>query len=330
MYELKKRSLKLNRRFLWFGIIFFIVSCLFFGWCYSINNKDFDNPIPMTNLVVDEETEDGTYVSLSVTSIPELFAEYDNSKKSSKYYFLWENHYLSIGYLDYDTYQYLNDSEIGLENPKIIYGQTKHLSSDVIKIAIDYYNDTVGEQFLTLDNYSDYIGDIFIDTSTPFYDCSIQLLVAVVFGIVSILFFILYFLFSYRLNYLLSCFSEEEIKIVDEDFDSKNMKFYKKVNVYLTKNYLIDLNHGINIFKYQDIIWIYPDYRKYTGDSNSKNLIVWTKNKKKHKIADATIFIKTDIIYKEIINNIKHNYDHVMIGYTKDNRIKAKKIFQLK
>ena len=325
-----QRAVVLNRRYLWVGIVFLLIASIFFGWAYTISQEDLGEPISMLDAVMNEEIEDGTYVSLSVTSLPELFAEYDESLTSAKYYFLWDDHYLYVGYLDYDTYQYLNDESISLENPKVIEGKTKTLTTDVIDIAIDYYNDAVGEEFLTFDNYSEYIGHIFIDLDTPLHDYDTQLIVGFIFGIVSVVFFILFFVLCYKLKKSICVFSDTEWNKIIKELDDDDTKFYKQTNIYLTKHYMVDLNRGITVLDYEDIVWIYQYRLKQYGITTAKSLIVCTKNRKKYKIADSEGFSRTKAIYEEIVKKIQSVQPNVMIGFTKENKNKAKDLYQIK
>ena len=98
------QSLKLNIRCLFAGLVMMGIAVLLFAWAYFIAAKDLGKAQNFTELLASSEMKEGIYTELVVTDEPFVFAEYDDSLTSDKFYFLWNGNLTHIGYLDYSTY----------------------------------------------------------------------------------------------------------------------------------------------------------------------------------------------------------------------------------
>lgn len=157
MKILKQKNYLIN------GFIFLILAIIMLIWSVFIDNSIINNNKTLHDIIRNSSNRENEIVSLTVTEKPYAFAEYDTNVKSPKYYFLLDNDYMYIGYLDYKTYKKLNVDNVK-DNPIKINGMTKKIPSDVVKIAIETYNKEKKEEFLTEENYNSYIGSVCIDT----------------------------------------------------------------------------------------------------------------------------------------------------------------------
>lgn len=333
--ELKKTKLgvplKLMNRQLIAAIVLTIIAIIFFGWSYTIYQEDLGEAIDFSNFVASENAEENEYVSLSITEDPLLFAEYDSNSHESKYYFLWNGNYMYIGYLDYDAYQKIVKD--GFQNGNYtVYGKTKKLPDDVINIAIDAYNETYGEKFLTKTNYMNYFGYFYIDVSSPLHDATFQMLAGTIFIALAIVCYVLYFMRRGQTKKMIASKSKTEWNKILNEVEQESTKYYKNFKLYLTENYVIDISRSLQVFEYEDIVWMYQYELRQYGVLSQRNIVVATKSSKKKAVIANTDGIrkrsKKDVT--EIMESIASKNTDMLIGFTKENREKAKELYGIK
>lgn len=323
--------LKLMNRQLITAIVLTIIAILFFGWSYAISQEDLGEALDFSNVVASETAEENEYVSLSITEDPLLFAEYDSNSHDSKYYFLWNGSYMYVGYLDYDTYQEILKD--GFQNGNYtIYGKTKKLSDDVINIAIDAYNDTYGEKFLTQNNYMNYFGYFYIDASSPLHDTAFQMLAGTIFIALAIVCYVLYFMRRGQTKKMIVSKSKTEWNKILNEIEQESTKYYKNFKLYLTDTYVIDISRSLQVFKYEDIGWMYQYELRQYGVLSQRNIVIATKkNKKKYIIANTDgIRKRSKKDVTEIMEWIASKNPDMLVGFTKENKEKAKELYDIK
>lgn len=315
------------RIFLYGAILFFILASCCFGWAYSIHNQ-LKNSSTLHELIFNGSKKEKDIVSLTITERPYVFAEAENdlNSMSPKYYFLMDEKYLYIGYLDYGTYSKL-DSEDIYENPITIRGITRTIPEDVIDIAIEVYNEGLEEALLTKENYKNYIGEICIDTVSDLADNIFQIIIGTLFFIISIIYFLIY------------CSRKQKVQKIkkdtilwdeiQEELGNQETIEYPKLPTYLTPNYIIDGSNGLIRIAYTDIIWIYPHETKYKRITSKRNLIVFTNNKKRFLIAELNGIYPKDYCLN-IMKDIYEKNQNILIGYTKENKKQIKNLYQIK
>lgn len=335
LQELKKntklnRALQLNVRCLLAGFAMLVIAVVLFVWAYFISAKDLGKPQNFTDLLSNSETKEGMYASLTVTDEPFVFAEYDDHLTSEKFYFLWNGEFTHIGYLDYATYTDLRTKTAEVNSPTIT-GITKKIPDDVLDLAIEAYNEILGVTFLTRDNCEDYLGLYYIDVVTPAYDNGIQIVGGIIFAILSIAMFIIYLTRQGKTKKGIRSRSESEWKKIFSELDNDDTKFYKRLNLYLTENYIVDLSNGLRVIEYKDIVWMYQFQMNQYGITINKNIVVATKNKEKVSIANMDNFMKrSKKDFTEIMNFIVSKNESIVLGYTKENRKQMKDLYGIK
>lgn len=323
-----KKILKKTNNYLICAILFLLFSLGCFGWAYFVTSNVKDNDESLHDLIYKGSTQENQVVSLTVTEKPYLFAEYDTDSTSDKYYFLMDENYLYVGYLDYATYLKLNNDKIE-EEPITIKGITTIIPDDVIDIAIEVYNEEVGDEFLTKGNYKSYIGEICIDTVNEIGDNLFQILLGISFGIIGFIYLVIYIIKRNKINIMKKdIMLWEKIKI---ELESSETLDYYKFGLCLTPNFIVDGSKGLNLISYADIVWIYLHEQKYNGITCYRHLIAVTKNKKKFIIAELTgIHSKVKNTYLEIIKDIHNKNQSMLVGYTKENKKQVKNLYQVK
>ena len=103
----------------------------------------------------------------------------------------------------------------------------------------------------------------------------------------------------------------EELRIELENLTDNK---YQKYHIYLTKNYII---YGINPLKYEDIIWAYIITESKYGIKTGKDLIVYTKDKKRHVVISVG---PKDNILDNILIDIQEKNPNIKIGHDKENQ----------
>ncbi|MDD6224414.1 MAG: hypothetical protein PUB18_05395 [bacterium] len=309
--------------------LFLIVSIMFFLSHYIIHTKQLTEIYPFHDVIVGEEMEENILVEVEVSEIPVVFAQYSARKNTSKYYFLMDDDYMYVGYLDTDTFRTLNRTDISA-HPIKIQGYTKQLSGEVIDLMIEAYNREIGYEFLTLDNYADYVGKVYLDTTKVNRSNYLLLGMGGVCFALSIIMTISYFKGSSQIRKIVYSYSAEEWKLIEQELQ-ENVVFEKAdLNFYLTDHYIIDLNSGLRIIRYSDIVWIYLYQLTQYGITTNQSIIVYTKNKKKHILLSIhSSSQKRKALLEEIISMIVEKNTKILIGYTKENRKQMKDLYQI-
>ena len=76
------------------------------------------------------------------------------------------------------------------------------------------------------------------------------------------------------------------------------------------------------------IVWIYPHEYRYNGSLSQKSIFVVTKNSKAHKLATVSASKKNLVMFDELYNTFLNRMPNVLSGYTKENKEKAKELYQ--
>lgn len=327
-----KRWKKINKKikdYLYESILFLILTICCFGWAYSIEYH-LKSSSTLHELISNGSKKEKDIVSLTITERPYAFAEAENDSDSvnSKYYFLTDEKYLYIGYLDYQTYSKLNSEDI-YESPITIKGLTKTIPEDIIDIAIEVYNENLEEAFLTKENYKSYIGEICIDTVSDLADNIFQIIIASLFFIISIIYLLIYYSKKHRIYKM----KKDTIlwNEIQEELGHQETIEYLRFSTYLTPNYIMDGSKGFVRIAYSDIVWVYLNEKQYNGIIGERNLIVITKDKKRFMVARLDgIRLKVWDIYSNIMKDIYEKNQDILIGYTKENKKQARDLYQIK
>lgn len=146
-------AIKKNKKNLVAMIIFIIIGLLLIGYyVYGSNLASKEEAISFHDVIAEGKIDTDLKVKVEVSTVPYVFAEYDKDEKSNKYYFLMDDNYLYIGFLDYNTYQKLSEEEIS-KYPITVEGFTKKIPDEVIDLAIEVYNEEAQEEVLNNGNY---------------------------------------------------------------------------------------------------------------------------------------------------------------------------------
>ena len=118
------------------------------------------------------------------------------------------------------------------------------------------------------------------------------------------------------------------LEIDKEDFKNEllqpEINEYSKTKILLLDRYFVSMDIGMIANEYSDIAWVYISHNTKTkwGNSyykitNKSNIIIHLKNGKKY--TTASIKMKEDEIYSEIIEKMSKKNPNILIGYSYEN-----------
>lgn len=310
-----------------------IIAIILFASCminefafYSVMQDKKANAIGLT-----EAKDIGEYACVEVHGMTDYFAEQTfDSSTSEKYYFVGDENYLYIANIDSekikDLDKILNGSEEEEASPVRICGSTESIPSELKKLAISSYNELYEQEFLTNDNFYDYLGGYYIDTQKgPEDEFIAQSLVAVVFLVVGVIILLVYYNDVRKTKKTLAKYASE-IEAIKMEIAAPDTLYDKKAKVFLTNKRIINVASGMEIYDYKDIIWVYPHELRQNGYTTQKSIYVVTSDKKAHIIANISTSKKNNIKFDEIYESLMIKMPDALHGYTQENRQKVKEM----
>lgn len=233
------------------------------------------------------------YSSLKAHMMTQEFAS--DFKETNHYYFAYDEKLLpyivqvhgnlSEEYLQIQTYLY-DESEEAPE-PAVFYGMSSPIEDDIREYAMESYNDMWGEKIVTEDNFSDYFGEYYLDTTRmPASNASGMISFIFSCGLMAALagtLLIAWNLKSRRFKIsraTLKAWPEEKLLALDRQLKAASTSSYEKEQLYLTNDYIIANGEGFDIIPYGAVERIYD-----TSYASGKRLMVETKDQKYHTLA---------------------------------------------
>ncbi len=306
--ELKK-IFKTNSKYLLTVVILFVVSIVMFAMSTPIEEEE--SPKDYNDLIVDKQDQEGSYATVTIDSVPILFAtnDYEN------YYIVMDtNNYMYLSRLTDDTYNKL-EKEYST-NKSINYTLTGYLYNapeELQKLAMDIYNEEMGEEIITKYNYHTYFGSTYLDeTNNPNANDTL-LAIGFILIIVSIIIFIVYLVNVIKTKKTYKKYSKEELTTILQE---STTIAYPKAKIYLTSKYIISTSSGITVTKYEDLVWMYIQRRTYNFINIGTNLLGRTNN---NKVVNLAVTYRNNYLLEEIISEIEKHNKNILIGYTKEN-----------
>ncbi len=318
--EIFEKVFKKNRIFLIVSLILLLGSFSFIYLGYKEQTKKIPNAINMNSLLESEvKEEDIAYIE--VNQIPFLFAVYETDGKegAEKFYLTMDkDDYLYIVYMNDKTYKKLNKENIQ-EKPIRIDGYLQKIDNEIKDLAISSYNKELGEEYLTTDNFSEYVGTYLLDTVTPLTNPYPYYIVASFIFFLFLIFFISYLVSFLKTKKVIKKYSTIDLHKIEAEIYALGENPYEKMHLYLTKNYLIDASSGIVILEYKDIIWAYPYEYRYNGLLVNKDIKILTKNHKYYDICNTKYLKdKKEETIEEVLKILEKNNPKIVVGYSKE------------
>ena len=304
---------------LFIGILFLLLSFVFFMLSEKQNHEDNKNIKYLNDIIEKNETE-GQKAYVNIEALSPKFAVYDDT--TDAYYFAFDGNYYYVIYMKEDKAKELENQDLSQKKVKLE-GIVRNTTSDIKKIAIDQYNTLLegDQEKLTLSDFDRYFGKVYLDQTatysetTGMYNAFTFICIVVAF-ILLLTSFIKITSFSKEMKKL----STAEVDILESEMEDKEAFYYNKINLYLTQNYIIMLDGKFKVYPYSDILWMYPFEQKYNGIRTNKAIKILTKDAKTTIFANISVVTKAkNEIYNEIWNTIISKNPNINTGYTQDN-----------
>lgn len=321
--EAFKKSNKKNITLLIVGLVLLAITVLLIYLGVQNQNKPLPDPENLSSLIENKKFDEDIYAYLDVATKPYLFAVYetDGKEEDAKYYLAMDkNNYLYILYMKEDKYKELNVDSIQ-EIPIRISGITKRIPNDIKDLTITSYNELMKDEYLTKDNFKDYVGLVYLDTKAEVNDSSLYYLGAFLSGLFFIIIVITYIVIVIKNKRTFKNISNEELAKIDSEISMMSTSEYANMKFYLLKDYIVDLTNNIVILKYSDLVWAYPYEQRYNGLLVNKCIKLVDKKNKMYDVANTKVLDKNkDEILQEILRKIQEKNGDLVLGFTNENR----------
>lgn len=324
--ESMKKAIKRKNRDLLICILVVIIGIACFFASGEIDKKVDSEKQDMNTLILSAEKENKkAYVS--VAEIPFAFAE-DNDG-INRYYIITDGQYLYITYMAPSKFEELNKEDIS-QNPIQIEGITKLIPSDIKSYALDAYNEGLEEEYqIAEEDFENYFGDIYLDTTSEYTEMSsILVLAGLTIALIGIISFFIVLAQKLIFSSTLKKMDADEIEKLDDEMNDSSAFYYEKADLCLTNNFVVNFGGKFKILEYKDIVWIYVLERRTNGIKTSKSIKAMTKDGKVHTIATIEFITKAKKeTFDEIWNTICSKNPNVAVGYTKENIKQMKELY---
>ena len=173
-------------------------------------------------------------------------------------------------------------------------------------------------------NYEMYFGKSYLDeTMTPSSDIvSIMIGIGVGTSILGFAIFIVFIVYKIRFKKNIKKYDKYEL---ESELLSSDALYFKKENICLTNKYIISTLKGLDVIKYEDILWAYYENRNLNYSNIGKYLIVGLKNK---KLIELAYSFNDEEVLIEIMNKINMKNKNILIGYSKENQNKYNELIK--
>ncbi len=324
--NLLEKELKKYNYFLIITIILFLTGASFIGIYFFKNFKIHENSIYLNTVIENMDNKTGITAHLKVAQEPYSFAKYSDDPYNA-YYIIFDGEYYYITYMSDNEYNKLNKKDIK-EKPITIYGKTTYTPEDVRDLALETYNEGLDEEDqIDKDDFNNYFGGVYLDITSINNSYNWLITISITLIIFSIISLIISFIIRFKSQKILNEIEDNELKKIEKELNEYEAIYYKKCHLILSKNHLITFIDGLKIYNYKDIIWIYENKIKQKGFTIIRTISVLNKNGKTIDIAQIPgMNTKNEKIISEILTNISKKNKNILIGYTTENKKKAKEI----
>lgn len=307
------------------GVILLGIIAIFIGAGSSINPDDL-TPVEYNTLISSKKDEPEQYATVGIKYLPYLFAEETTDYGSKKYYIVFDEFdYPYIARLKDETYQklekqYDNNEEINYNLKGFLYEQDEELK----KLAIESHRELFEDSEITEANYELYFGKTYLDEDLVPQTAAeiIFLVIGIPLLFIGLICLIISIIAKLRFKKNIRKYNKDELEY---ELSKSSTLYFKKEEICLTDNYVISTFMGLDILKYEDILWLYVENRRYNFISIGKYLIARTKNK---KIIQLAYSFRNEELLIQIMNKIAEKNNKIMLGFTKENNKSYKELIK--
>ena len=302
-------------------LMFFIclgIAIVCIGIPFYIKYEGTKDPQDFLKIVSNGEEEEGEYVEINIAYLPELLAV-DPEENSNYYYIADEEEHIYIAKISDKTLEHLNsiyDETTGkLNSGYPLKGFTYNIDMQLQQITLRNMGQIFEGQELNADNFSDYFSRVYIDENQfPVSDRTVTLYKIV--ALIGLFFLIL------AVGFILpGIVKARKISRNNELTEELRMELahmtetpYAGYKLYLTGKYIVS---GMAVIRYEDIIWGYVQAVSRYGIKTGRELIVYTKDKKRHTVLSVSSkSTAPDVVLDDLYNIIPQ----MRVGYNEENK----------
>ena len=290
----KKIGVLVGLLFIYLGIATICIGLVFF-----MKYKKQQDPLELSELIANNSEQEGQYVQIDIAYLPKIL----QTNSDADYYFYYAEDIENRAYmvkLSNETYRKLYDIT-NKEDGKLT--EIYHLEGVTYNIDFDE---------IKSNSISKVSGKVYIhENKTTEREITLYSVLAL-FGV---------FFLILALGYIVPGIIKARKVLKDKELISElrveleNLTDtpYKKQNIYLTKNYIIA---GIEVVKYEDIVCIYIKEETKYGMKIGQNLVIETKDGKKHTIG-SVIGTKNEVL-SEVLMDIKRKNTDIKDLYNEE------------
>ncbi|MCM1053302.1 MAG: hypothetical protein NC483_04955 [Ruminococcus sp.] len=324
--ELLKKEFKKINNLLIIGIVCAVLTAVCLGMGAYADKKEPKDAMYLNDVIMDKNNAKDVSAYLNVAYDPYSFAEYDDATNKS-FYIISDGDYYYIAYMNDSDYRKMDKSNLK-EKPVKIYGKTKTITSDIKKLALETYNEGVeADKKITLSDFNDYFGGVYLDTTEINMSSTIMVLIGVITGMMTWVYLLLFVVRKVQTTNVLKKIDDSELEKIEKELDDKDAFHYEKAHLILTKNYIVSLTGKLLFLKYKDVIMMYEYRLRQYGVTTNKSLMVMDRLGKVKPIVQVDgVTKKSKAIINEVAETIASKNEDMLVGYTSDNLKKAKEI----
>lgn len=272
MEEFKKDLLSLCKRSILGPVLFLLIAV---------------GCILLASTGTDYDPFDGTssgYAKLDVVYVMGPFAEQTNEDgNTTNEYYIAEDadgYWLVIGTNMYNMLpvygEDIGEDDIADLTPETVYGYSTEIPDELAYYLVDYFDGTGAD--LTTDNYTDYFGSYYLDTTDKDAG-SIDLFLYIFGGVMALLAVIIFFAGGTKRRAVkkqLKAMEESgELQTIFDDFASGQKFFYNKAKIAMSQHYIIDVSvqgAGFRVVPLENVVNVFK-CNMVDGEPTSTNYI---------------------------------------------------------
>lgn len=310
--------------------IILIVGCAF--WITYKEENETPEPIDFTT----DGTigmEIGEYAYFDVEELSTEVAIYgdlenEHNSENDRYYIAFNQDYMYILDLDFDTIEQLKSYIYSEENtnlptePTRVYGVTESIPDELKTIILEYCNEGLEEDMqIKPQDFESYFGSVLLNVRKNPVDTSLQSALMVIAMFSMIILVISHILIAVEKNRVKKYLKKNEYE-EDLIYQLDNLvegKYYKD-KIILTKDFFVDVKYdSLRVFKYSDVKWIHIHNLKSYGVTTSSSLMVYLRDGKT-KLNCLRVNGRMTEEFIDIFNKICEKLPaDVLKGYTREN-----------
>ncbi len=307
---LKKQTINLI-----ISLVFLFISISLIATRIYLENKAKKASIYLNNVIENLNNRPNVYSNLNLYAIETFVAE-STLNKDLKIYIVSDDKHYFLATMNSKLYNKIKAHDF-TKGPYKIYGLSTKVDANLKKIIMDAYSE---EDFTDQDFYNLY-GGVYIDTSYSNKAFPILLILGIFSLIISIGFLIKYIISKTKINRDLKRINDNDLKRIETELKSSDTLKYPENKLFLTKNYIINLNKGLKVITYDNIIWAYENLIK--GKGKNKNILLMNKDGILITVANFKNNDENEAKIINILTKINEKNKDILIGFSSENLKKA-------